>query len=561
MAGPAFTRSRAAAPNRGLGQGPSALALIAGLALTLPALAQVQVAPLAAPDMFSTGGGHSDLPPDLWAGSSGALAKLVIPELTEHPVTPAMAALARHVLEAGANGPEGVGNDPDLAGARAEALLQLGDVTAAETIAAGAQNLNQLAALSRVAAQAALIHGQDDKACAIGDGLTLGREGAFWLRLRAYCQAAAGQGPAAQLTLELAEQQEHHADYERLMGAMLAAPPPKPAPRSKGRAPPVQSAKVQPTLDTPLDFAISRKLGLDWVPALEAAPASIAVAIARDPSAPPPVRLAAAARAARLGIATPEAYAAVTPAPTAMPADDAPGPVGEATLVALASSTNDLTLKESAIIVLLRRAKDGPEFQALARLVQPALAKLMDAKPVLRQPFMFAMAAASTGDLSNARAARAQVEQGSSAPAPLDLALLDALIAAASDPVDPGVVRGLSGVEAGVEGPAKARIAGALALLGGFLPLGPQARFDVSDGDLGAGFAPPRRQLALEQSAEQGRMGDTALYILGTAIEAGPHGPTAGERALMIRVLRQVHLDADARALAIEGLVAIQAHP
>ena len=534
-----------------------ALVLLAGLALAGPALAQVQVAPLAAPDMFSTGGGHSDLPPDLWVGSSGALAKLVIPELTEHPVTPAMAALARHVLEAGANGPEGVGDDPDLAGARAEVLLQLGDVTAAETITAGAQNLNQLAALSRVAAQAALIHGQDDKACAIGDGLTLGREGAFWLRLRAYCQAAAGQGPAAQLTLELAEQQEHHADYERLMGAMLAAPPPK----ARGRASPAQPPKVQPTLDNALDFAISRKLGLDWLPALDGAPASIAVALARDPAAPPAVRLAAAARAARLGIATPDAYAAVTPAPTAMPADDAPGPVGEATLVALAASTNDLTLKESAIIVLLRRAKDGPEFQALARLVQPAISKLMDAKPVLRQPFMFAMAAASTGDLANARAARAQVGQGSSAPAPLDLALLDALVAAASDPVDPGVVRGLSGVEAGVEGPAKTRIAGALALLGGFLPLGPQARFDVSDGDLGAGLAPPRRQLALEQSAEQGRMGDTALYILGTAVEAGPHGPSAGERALMIRALRQVHLDADARALAIEGLVALQAHP
>jgi hypothetical protein len=244
-----------------------------------------------------------------------------------------------------------------------------------------------------------------------------------------------------------------------------------------------------------------------------------------------------------------------------MPTDDVPGPIGEATLVALASSTNDLTLKESAIIVLLRRAKDGPEFQALSRLVEPAISQLMNAKPVLRQPFMFAMAGASTGDIATARAARAQVGQGSPNPEPLDLALLDALIAAASDPVDPAVARGLSAVEVGTEGQAKTRIAGALALLGGFIPLGPQARFDVADVDLGSGLAPPRRLLALEQSAEQGRMGDAALYILGTAVEAGPHGPSPGERALMVRALRQVHLDADARALAIEGLVAIQAHP
>ncbi len=547
MADPAFTRSSAAAPNRRLGRGPATLALMAALALGAPALAQVQVQPLAAPDLFSIGGGHSDLPADLWRGSSGALAKQVIPELASHPVTPAAAALARHVLEAGANGPEDAGNDPDLAGARAEALLQLGGVAAAQAIAGAAQNLTQLPALSRVAAQADLITGQDDKACAVGDALTLGREGAFWLRLRAYCQARAGQSAPAQLTLELADQQEHRADFERLMTALLSGPQP--------------GAKIQPALDTALDFAISRKLGLDWAPALDGAPASIAVAVAQDATPPPAVRLAAAARAARLGIAVPEAYAAVTPAPAARPSADTPGPLGEATLVALAGSTNDLTLKESAVIMLLRRAKDGPEFQALSRLVAPAIAQLMNAKPVLRQPFMFAMAAAATGDVASAKAARAQVGQASGGPAPVDLAVLDALIAAAADPVDPASVRALDIAAVGVEGAAKTRTAGAMALLGGFVPLGPQARFEVADGDLGAAQAPAGRLLALEQSAEQGRLGDVALYILGTAVEAGPHGPTPGERALMIRALRLVHLDADARAFAIEGLVALQAHP
>ncbi len=251
----------------------------------------------------------------------------------------------------------------------------------------------------------------------------------------------------------------------------------------------------------------------------------------------------------------------MAPAPTALPAADAPGPVGEATLVTLAGSTNDLTLKESAIIVLLRRAKDGPEFQALSRLVAPSIAKLMAAKPVLRQPFMFAMAAAASGDAASAKAARAQVGQGGSSPAPVDLAVLDALIAAASDPVDAAAVHELDTAAAGAEGAARTRIAGALALLGAFVPLGPQARFEVADGALGPAQAPPGRLLALEQSAGQGRIGDTALYILGTSVEAGPHGPTPGERALMIRALTQVHLDADARAFAVEGLVALQAHP
>ena len=502
---------------------------------------------LAAPDLFSVGGGKSDLPADLWQGSSGALARLVIPEIATRPLSPAAASLARHVLETGANGPEDAGADPDLAGARAEALLQLGDLAAAQAITDGAPNLPQLTAMSRVAAQADLVAGLDDKACAVGENLVLGRELAFWQRLRAYCQARAGQGAAAQLTLELAEQQEHRPEFERLMGALIAGGSP--------------GAATAPALDDPLDFAISRKLGLDWISAMAGAPASIAVAVARDPAAAPAARLAAAARAARLGVATPEAYAALTPAPTALPAPDLAGPAGEATLVALATATNDLTLKESAIIVLLRRAKDGAEFQALARLVAPAMSQLMAARPVLRQPLMFAMAEAATGDVASAKAARAEVGQGGSAPAPADLAILDALIGVAGTPVDPAAAGALDTAASHAEGPARARVLGALALLGGFAPLGPQARFDVADADFGPAQAPTGRRLALEQAAEQGKIGDTALYVLGTCVEAGPRGPSAGERALMIRALRLAHLDADARAFAIEGLMALQAWP
>ena len=544
MADPAFTRCSAAAPNRRLRRSRAVWLAAAALALCGPAAAQVQVRPLAVPDLFSAGGGASDLPPDLWQGSSGALAKLVVPEVASHPLSPAAAALARHILEVGAHGPEGAGDDPDLAGARAEALLQLGDIAAAHAIADGAPNLPQLTAMSRVAAQAALIGGQDDRACAVGDGLVLGREGAFWLRLRSYCQARGREAAAAQLTLELAEQQEHHPDFERLMGTLLSG-----------------GSATQPALDDALDFAISRRLGLDWTSALSAAPASIAVAVARDAGSPPAVRLAAAARAARLGIAVPEAYAALSPAPTALPPPDAPGPMGEAALVLVASSTNDLTLKESAIIALLHRAKDGPEFQALARLVAPAIGQIMGAKPVLRQPLMFAVAAAAAGDVVSARAARAEVGQATSAPAPADLAVLDALIGVASSPADPAAAQALTGLTSQGEPAARARAAGALALLGAFTPLDGQARFAVADADLGPPQVPPGRRLALEQAAEQGRIGDTALYVLGSCVEAGPHGPSAAERALMVRALRQAHLEADARAMAIEGLVALQARP
>ena len=545
MDDPAFTRMRPGAPNPRRRLMRSALALAGALTLGAPAAAQVQVQPLAAPDLFSLGGGKSDLPNDLWQGSSGTLAKLVIPEVASHPLTPAAAALARHVLEVGANGPEGAGADPDLAGARAEALLQLGDVAAAQAIVDGASSLPQLTALSRVAAETALIAGQDDKACAVGDALVMGREGGFWLRLRAYCQGRSGQSAPAQLTLELSDQQEHRPDFDRLMTALLSG----------------AGGATAPALDDALDFAISRRLGLDWTSAMNAAPASIAVAVARDGAAPPAARLAAAARAARLGLAIPEAYSALTPVPTALPPADASASQAEAALVVIAGATNDLTLKESAIIALLKGAKDGVEFQGLARLAAPAIAQIMSAHPVLRQPFMFAVAAATAGDAATAKAARAQVSQGAGPPTPADLALLDALIAVAGSSVDPSAGDALGAVAARAGGPARSRLAGGLALLGAYAPLGPQARFDVADADLGADHLPSGRLLALQQAAEQGRIGDTALYVLGTCVEAGSGGPTAAERALMVLALRQAHLDADARGFALEGLVILQARP
>lgn len=516
-----------------------------GLLSAGPGRAQVQVQTLAAPDLFSVGAGTSDLPPDLWQGSSAALLRTAIPQLAARPLSPAAAGLARHLLAAPGNAPEGAGDDPALAGARAEALLQLGDAAGAETIAAGTPALAQKPELSRVAAEAALIRGEEDRACSIGDGLINGREGAFWLRLRAFCQAKAGQTAPAQLTFELAEQQGHSADFDRLMTALLAG-----------------QTDTAPALDDALDYAISKRVSAAWTGGLSAAAAPVAVAVARDPAAPPAARLQAAARATRLGFATPEAYAAVSPVPADVVGADQPGAAGEGALVALAAGANDLNLKEAAVIALLKRAKDGPEFQALARLASPSIGQIMAAHPVLRDPALFAAAAAAAGDAASARAARALVGQGMAPPSPLELALLDALIAAAASQPDASAVAALDVIAAQADGSARARAAAAMALLAGLgAPLGPQARFDVATANLGAAGLASARMLALDQAAEAGRMGDAGLYVLISAADAGAPGPPPGDRALLVRALARVHLDADARAYAVEGLVALQGRP
>ena len=92
------------------------------------------VTSFAAPDAFTTPGRDTGLPAGLWRGASAKTARTVLPLLAAKALSPAGAALARRVLATGAPGPQGVGSDPALAGARASALLVQGDARAASAI-------------------------------------------------------------------------------------------------------------------------------------------------------------------------------------------------------------------------------------------------------------------------------------------------------------------------------------------------------------------------------------------------------------------------------------------
>ena len=75
----------------------SALALTAAL-FAWPALAQVEVQPLAAPDYFSQGSRDTGLPADLWRGTSPTVAADLIPTIGDKPLTPAARDLAWRLM-------------------------------------------------------------------------------------------------------------------------------------------------------------------------------------------------------------------------------------------------------------------------------------------------------------------------------------------------------------------------------------------------------------------------------------------------------------------------------
>jgi hypothetical protein len=484
------------APSKRLTTAPAlflaALLSSAGLA---PAVAQVQVQALAPPDLFSTPAGETGLPSDLWKDASPGIARDVLPKLASKPLSPASAALARRVLATGANAPAGIGDDPDMGAARVLALIALGDAAGADAILDRVPGVPASPALSMAAAEAALITGADDKACRIGEALSVERGGAYWLRLRAFCQMAAGQHDAAQLTLTLALQQTKDADYARLMGAAISGAP-------------AGAATGPASLKNGVNYALSRKLGLD-------------------------VRSPAAA-----ATASPALKAVLKPAPDL--------------------SGGDLTAAQTATVAALRATKGLAAFTDAAKVSSGSIAALVRADAPLEDPVLLARAALAAGDLATAQAIRGKLT-GDTIPGAttLDLALLDAALAAAEGRKDVQVLDGL--IERGAQGGSKSPAQPAaviLAALGG--AMGPEARAQFAAFDPGKSVASATRLTVLDDAAAADRKGEAALLALSVAVETGANGPGPVDRARLVRALLRAGLDADARALAVEGLLALQ---
>lgn len=409
--------------------------LLAACLIATAAYSQgVEVAPLTAPDVFSGGARDTGLGPDLWKGSSADLARRIMPTIGTRPLSPTAKALAVRVLSTGANAPDGAAEDRALAASRARALLVLGDPIAANASVERIPNLAAEPALAEVAAEAALLTGGDDRACRIEQAVTVGRGEAYWLRLRAYCQAIAGQAEAAQLTLTLAQEKARDVVFGRLMTALLVGGEPGAASMRNG-----------------LEESLSYRLRLV--------------------STPPPMVL---------------------------------GP--------------------------------RPSAEMLAT-----------------DPIRAARLHLQAGDVMAAQALRANLTQDVIPGAkPHDLDLLDAAIAAATGENLATVQDAL--VQRGVVGNPLARTA-ALYLNALGAPMDGEARDAFAAFTVDRSAVPPARLFALDNAANAGLKGETGLLAVWIAGDAGTLSPA--DRAFIIRALNRAGLIQDARAFAVEGILAL----
>ena len=218
----------------------------------------------------------------------------------------------------------------------------------------------------------------------------------------------------------------------------------------------------------------------------------------------------------------------------------------------------DLTAAQASDIAALRQAKGLAAFTDAARASIASIAAVARADAPLEDPVLLARAALAAGDLATAQTIRGKLTSDAIPNANgQDLALLDAALAAAEGKRDAQVLDGL--IERGVQGGAKSPAQPAaiiLAALGG--AMGPEARAQFVTFDPGKPVASAPRLTVLDDAAASGRKGETALLALSVAAEAGVNGPGPIDRARLVRALLKAGLDADARALALEGLLALQ---
>jgi hypothetical protein len=144
------------------------------------------------------------------------------------------------------------------------------------------------------------------------------------------------------------------------------------------------------------------------------------------------------------------------------------------------------------------------------------------------------------------------------AAAPTDVALLvEPLMKgqAVHDVVVQALVQAAADAEPKARARAQAAALLALALSG---PLNADARADLAALTAPEGKAPLGRNLALDAAADQKLAGEAALLALWTSAEAGPSGLAMSDRVRIVRALHAVGLEIDARAYALEGLIALK---
>jgi len=514
----------------------------------------------------------------MWAGTHRAVVEALLPRLPVPVGSPVATDLARRLLLTQAVPPDGAG-EANLVAARVARLAALGQVPAG-LAASGDPAID--AALARARADAALARGDDAGACAEAAAALQVSDELYWQEFQVYCQLTAGRAEAAQLAFAVLDEggAPISPGYRALAGALV-----------RGEDAALDSLPGA----TVLELALAARAGVD-VPA-DAADTSdpqALMAIARSRPEPGALELAAAERAEAVGALSAESLASLYGS-ASLAAEDLANPISAADTLeaplarallhqAVARQAVPTAQAEVVAAGLASAAAQGAVVHgSYARVAGPWLAGLAPTPeflwfaPQAMRALLAADRAAAAARWWSLVETRALTDTAAAEATrmfwPLarlaGLTLLDedvgvrfaawaqdaeparadalaALLVALGDPAAPVVLAGALAPQAPVEPAAEDTVGDAAAEAGAASAIAPLAAAEP---------APAALAVQLLEAAAAGRRGEAVLIglvVLGT----GPATAPLADAAAVVRALRTVGLEAEARRLAIETALA-----
>lgn len=490
-----------------------------------PAVDRGELAPVMAGD-------GSGLPMELWSGLNADTLEGLIASIEIPPRSPALHDLWKRLITS--NAAPDTGN-PRFTALRAEALYRSG--LARDAAALTSQNASNDPTLTFLSARNALASGDSQGACKTVEKVraaqssTPKRLKAQAILMSGYCAAIAGDTASAGLSADLAREEglEASPGLEALDALAI------------GAKPHFSPAKVI----TLLDYRIAEKAGgMDHKVVLEHGEPALLVALSEDSSTPVDLGMPATEAAARLNALAPETLAGI------YRANAASG--GRAKLYADAESATNPTEKARLVRAFIDDAmRAGLGLQAM-QMMAPVIASLRpDPALAAFAPTAVEIAIAS-GKYADAR------DWVRTAGGRLDhwLALADI-----GDPADPNRGQSLVALEpfaaAGRLSPDTLhRLATVLEALNYVVPI-PLWEAANRTPQPTAGYLPETGVLyELQDAAKKQEFGRTVLLTMKSLGPTGAEGANLIALGDSIRALKRAGLEADARRLGVEALLA-----
>lgn len=506
------------------------------------------------------GDGQGGLGRDMWAGTPRETITRLLPRLPVATTSPVMNRLARRLLLTAAEvPPPATGETLSILDMRFERLIAGGSVADIPPLAA--QVLRPDARLSAIVVDAYLSLGDDAGACGAASAPRLESNEPYWLRIRGYCYAVEENHPGVSLTLQLMENQGVADETYAALARQIAEALPAKIVRLKDPAPVTLALLRRTKLGAPADVLE------------DADPAALRALALLHPESPE-VQLAAAQAAAEIGAVPVETLAALlrkVPFKATAFRDVGKAVSGLATPQAFAlhlqavGRAKDNAGRARAAAAALDFAQRRAQFPLMARLLEAELARTIPALDLVHDAPEMIRALMIAGHYDRARDWAAVLEAAETVPEALAAARIRLAIAAPSQSAAAEAGEALEWLagEAERRGPQSplhsrlAREAGVMDALGFELP--PDVRFRYLQGPVsGAGFDPADALLAgLEGAGANGRKGEAVLLALTALGAQGPGNSQPGAIVTAVAALNAADLEAEARALALEALLAL----